>query len=117
MVVRQTVHMVVEGVEASCSRDSGLTHGSTEDVLSSPKHPYTKGLLSSTPSIERARDEALYQIPGAMPRPGSIPEGCPFAPRCDRVMDQCRAVRPELRSLSGDREAACYLFDEAGEIA
>ena len=91
--------------------------GSTEDVLSNPKHPYTKGLLSSTPSIERARDEALYQIPGAMPRPGSIPEGCPFAPRCDRVMDQCRAVRPELRSLSGDREAACYLFDEAGEIA
>lgn len=89
--------------------------GPTDQVLSEPNHPYTKGLLASTPSLERHRDEALYQIPGAMPRPGSIPVGCPFAPRCEHAMPKCSEARPALTPLTDERNVACFL--NAEEVA
>ena len=80
--------------------------GQVRDVLSRPIHPYTDGLIGSTP-LAAAGGKRLKQIPGAMPRLGSIPMGCAFNPRCERADDQCRAApRPALTAAQG--RAACW---------
>ena len=84
--------------------------GETQQVLTSPKHPYTSGLLSSTPSV--TRKEGLQQIPGAMPRLGAIPEGCAFHPRCRQSSERCTRQRPALQQQTADYAIACHLFAE-----
>ncbi len=80
--------------------------GPVADVIHRPRHPYTVGLMGSIPSIveERAR---LAQIDGTMPRPGAIPAGCAFHPRCPRVVARCARERPEL-APAGATAAACW---------
>ena len=73
-------------------------------------HPYTSGLMSSIPVIDRRQDR-LTQIDGAMPRLGAVPQGCAFNPRCAHVMDVCRRQRPDLMQ-AGDTRAACWLHAE-----
>lgn len=80
--------------------------GKTADVLKDPKHPYTKGLVASTPRIDaNSLLEKLFQIPGAMPDLDNIPEGCPFHPRCDFADAQCRKEQPPLFQ----NRSACWL--------
>ena len=62
--------------------------GPVRDVLGAPRHPYTKGLMASTPLAAR-RAARLHQIDGAMPRLDAIPEGCAFAPRCAHAQPVC----------------------------
>lgn len=80
--------------------------GKTANVLKDPKHPYTKGLVASTPRIDaNSLLEKLFQIPGAMPDLDNIPEGCPFHPRCDFADAQCRKEQPPLFQ----NRSACWL--------
>jgi peptide/nickel transport system ATP-binding protein len=81
--------------------------GPVRQIVQNPQHPYTAGLMGSIPTIGAAR-ERLAQIDGAMPRPGALPGGCAFHPRCTRAFDRCRAERPELLP-AGASEAACWL--------
>lgn len=83
--------------------------GPVQDVIHSPAHPYTHGLMGAIPAMNEDR-ERLLQIDGAMPRLTSIPPGCAFNPRCPRVMDRCRTDRPELLPAGATR-AACWLHD------
>jgi peptide/nickel transport system ATP-binding protein len=85
--------------------------GKVEQIIHSPTHPYTIGLMGSIPSMTSQR-ERLAQIDGAMPRLNAIPNGCAFNPRCTKIMDRCRIERPELRqtSVSGS-QAACWLIE------
>jgi len=83
--------------------------GPVQDVIHSPSHPYTHGLMGAIPAMNEDR-ERLLQIDGAMPRLNAIPPGCAFNPRCPRVMDRCRAHRPELL-MAGPTRAACWLHD------
>lgn len=78
--------------------------GSVRDVLTEPHHPYTHGLMASTPlaSVGKRR---LHQIPGSMPRLTQMPEGCAFHPRCPRAEDKCR--RPPAPAMI-DGRAACW---------
>jgi peptide/nickel transport system ATP-binding protein len=85
--------------------------GPVRDVVRSPRHPYTQGLMGAIPTA-MARSERLVQIPGSMPRLAAIPAGCAFHPRCARVFDRCRRERPE-RLAAGASEAACWLYAEA----
>ena len=86
--------------------------GNTDDVLSDPQHPYTKGLISSTPSIENGSvDATLFQIPGAMPRLDALPGGCAFHPRCNDMLPRCAIEKPAFTS---DR-VACWLFAEENQ--
>ncbi|WP_299831549.1 ABC transporter ATP-binding protein [uncultured Roseobacter sp.] len=79
--------------------------GPVRDVLTAPHHPYTDGLMGSTPLASRGKDR-LHQIPGAMPRLDALPEGCAFHPRCPYVQDACR-VSPGPRIEDGAGRAAC----------
>ena len=83
--------------------------GPVESVVRRPRHPYSSGLMGSIPTVE-ARHDRLPQIPGAMPRPGSVPTGCAFAPRCALARDLCRGERPELIA-GAETRAACWQYD------
>ncbi len=83
--------------------------GPVQDVIHSPAHPYTHGLMGAIPAMNEDR-ERLLQIDGAMPRLTAIPPGCAFNPRCPRVMGRCRSERPELLP-AGPASAACWLHD------
>ena len=81
--------------------------GETQSVLNSPQHPYTRGLIASTPSVEYGDiDTHLYQINGSMPRLDALPGGCAFHPRCEHATDRCKTTRPELLQ---DR-VSCWLY-------
>jgi peptide/nickel transport system ATP-binding protein len=81
--------------------------GSVRDVIHTPRHPYTSGLMGSIPRIAPKKGR-LVQIDGAMPRLSAIPAGCPFNPRCIRRFARCLTERPELLP-AGPSRAACWL--------
>ncbi len=81
--------------------------GPVHDVIHSPSHPYTVGLMGSIPAMDEDR-KRLLQIDGAMPRLNAIPKGCAFNPRCPQVVDRCRQERPDLL-VSGRTRAACWM--------
>lgn len=85
--------------------------GPVRDVLTAPEHPYTHGLMASTPLASQGKAR-LHQIPGAMPRLDSVPDGCAFNPRCAHATDKCRQ-NPAPRVEGG--HAACWhpLVEEA----
>ncbi len=86
--------------------------GATAAVLSDPRHPYTQGLIASTPSISESDiDTIMPQIPGAMPRLDDIPSGCAFHPRCPHCGARCRRERPGLIPAQTSRTVACWLYD------
>lgn len=85
--------------------------GPVRDIIQQAKHPYTTGLMGSIPSLTHEGDR-LVQIPGAMPRLSTMPTGCAFNPRCDRVFDKCRAERPDLIPV-GTHEVSCWLYDDS----
>jgi peptide/nickel transport system ATP-binding protein len=89
--------------------------GPVAAVVRRSKHPYSAGLMGSIPTVERRLDK-LPQIKGAMPRPGAVPKGCAFAPRCTYVRDLCRAERPELYATEETR-SACFQYDRRWEKA
>jgi peptide/nickel transport system ATP-binding protein len=74
-----------------------VEQGSVADVLSHPRHPYTRGLLDSVPSAN-SRGARLAQIPGMAPSPFELPAGCAFRARCGRASEVCREM-PEMRAI------------------
>ncbi len=83
-----------------------VEHGRVADLFARPRHPYTNGLLASTPRL-RGRRGRLPTIPGSVPPPDRRPPGCPFAPRCQRVLERCRSAMPGLAGDDGHL-AACW---------
>jgi oligopeptide transport system ATP-binding protein len=91
-----------------------MEEGPTEEVFARPVHPYTAGLLSAVPRIDR--DEgALRTIAGEPPDMSRLPAGCPFSPRCAIATERCAAVRPDLVTLGPGRRRACHA--EMREVA
>ncbi len=82
------------------------------DLTSSRVMPYTVGLLGSVPRLDAAQGSRLVPIPGAPPSMADLPPGCPFAPRCPMVIDDCLSTEPELVSVAPDHTAACIRTDD-----
>jgi peptide/nickel transport system ATP-binding protein len=76
------------------------------EIINRPRHPYTRALIASLPSLETRG--ALAGIPGLAPLLRDLPPGCAFHPRCPLAADRCRAERPLLRNTGG-AEVACHL--------
>ena len=86
--------------------------GSVADVFRDPRHPYSRALLDSIPSLDPAQRDLLRAVRGDVPSPLQRPPGCAFAPRCPTADATCRGASPALADLAapGDegRRAACY---------
>ena len=78
-----------------------VEEGPADEVFSHPRHPYTAALLAAMPS-RHAPGERLPAIPGALPSPLALPEGCRFASRCPRAMPACRAPGSDVRREARD---------------
>ena len=84
----------------------------TEELYATPKHPYTRALLSAVPKADPTlRDTAAAPI-GEVADPANPPPGCAFNPRCPFVIDRCRAERPALRDVGNGHMAACHRSEE-----
>jgi len=83
-----------------------VEHGPVSDILKRPRHPYTDGLLRSSPR-RAAKGTRLNAIPGLVPPPGKRGAGCSFAERCQFADERCRADSPPLVSLDS-RKLACW---------
>lgn len=81
--------------------------GTTSQVLRNPAHPYSRGLMASIPPMRHGGPD-LAQIDGAMPRPGQLPGGCSFHPRCPVAIPRCTRERPEL-ARAGEGQASCWI--------
>ncbi|KKB07505.1 ABC transporter ATP-binding protein [Devosia chinhatensis] len=81
--------------------------GTVNDLFYDPRHPYTLGLLHSTPHIAH-RSARLEPIKGLPPSLEHLPKGCSFNPRCDFCFDRCLEERPPLMPTEGGREKACF---------
>jgi len=77
-----------------------------------PKHPYTKGLLDSIPTLATDRRQRLSVIRGTVPHMLRLPKGCLFEPRCPFAMNVCRDLRPEIQRLDDGRVVRCHLYPE-----
>lgn len=87
-----------------------VEEGDTKSLFKNPQHPYTKGLIESVPDV-RTKKERLYSIPGNVPTPGSIKQGCHFAPRCSFATDRCREISPSLIEVGVNHKARCLLHE------
>jgi len=87
-----------------------VERGTVDEVLRSPKHPYTKALLASVPKIEAGGEREVIRLEGELPSPVEPPSGCHFHPRCPQAMAECRERYPENCSLSETRSVACWLY-------
>lgn len=79
-----------------------------DDLYGKPSHPYTIALLRSLPRVDGSREEKLATILGMPPDLVGLPAGCPFAPRCDYVTDQCWEANPVLEEVSPRHKVACW---------
>lgn len=83
-----------------------VEQGSVREILEFPRHPYTRGLMESTPS-RNVRGQAMKQIPGMAPLLSALPSGCAFRPRCPRATPVCEST-PAQTFLGGDRSLRCH---------
>ncbi len=81
--------------------------GQTGEVFSSPRHPYTRALLSAIPKLGRSKS-AHIKLKGEVPTPINLPSGCVFHGRCAHATEICAKVIPELRDTSGGVRVACH---------
>jgi oligopeptide/dipeptide ABC transporter ATP-binding protein len=81
--------------------------GDADALFADPGHPYTAGLLRSTPRVDEVT-ERLVSIEGAPPDLLRPPAGCPFAARCDHAHDRCTTEMPTLDTHEEGREVACW---------
>jgi oligopeptide/dipeptide ABC transporter ATP-binding protein len=80
--------------------------GPVKKVLSEPRHPYTRGLLAAVPRLDAPQGAHLCDIPGTVPSPDAMPEGCAFAPRCSAVQEVCTRDKPPCQT-DGDHQWRC----------
>jgi oligopeptide/dipeptide ABC transporter ATP-binding protein len=78
-----------------------VEEGPTHEVVSAPKHPYTKALISVVPKRDPRTTTEPQILRGETPNPIAIPPGCRFNPRCPIAIPECRTVDPELRTPAG----------------
>ncbi len=87
-----------------------------DELYERPQHPYTRALLRSLPRMDAEAGQPLEVIEGLPPDLLEMPAGCPFAPRCPFVRDQCRTERPPLLEIQPGHRVACWVDMETGAL-
>ncbi len=86
--------------------------GGVDDVLRSPKHPYTRALLSAVLSPRLVGQQEVIRLEGELPSPAKPPAGCHFHPRCRQASALCRDRYPKASALSPTHTVNCHLFSD-----
>jgi peptide/nickel transport system ATP-binding protein len=81
-------------------------------LFSSPRHPYTRALISAIPSLDPDDRGRAERLEGEIPSPANPPSGCAFHTRCPMARDRCRAEVPELRAMADGHQSACHFAEE-----
>ncbi len=90
-----------------------VEQGPVDAIFHAPRHPYTRALLRSIPSLAGATRTKLPVIAGALPHPFNRPSGCAFHPRCPDAMPRCSQAVPALMEEGERQRVACFLYGEA----
>ncbi len=86
-----------------------VEQGNVDDIFHDPKHPYTKALLQSIPSIDSVPKQKLPTISGSIPHPFNRPKGCPFHPRCvSSIAGRCDTEEPLLKPVGEGRTSQLF---------
>ncbi|MCM3117658.1 ABC transporter ATP-binding protein [Neobacillus sp. MER 74] len=93
-----------------------VEEGDVESIYENPKHPYTIGLIKSVPDVNQKIDK-LYSIPGNVPKPGSIKQGCAFAARCEFAMNRCFSENPPLLDSGQGQSVRCFLHETVEDVS
>lgn len=108
-------------VAETCERVIVMYGGKIQEVaevnelFAHPLHPYTNGLLASLPRPDKEKQGRLKAIKGMVPPIMNMPKGCKFCTRCDRVMEKCHTVEPELREVRPGHQVRCHLYNDNSE--
>ncbi|MFD0677772.1 MULTISPECIES: ABC transporter ATP-binding protein [unclassified Paenibacillus] len=110
MMITHDLGVVAEMCDRVVVMYSGkvVEEGDVITIFTNPKHPYTQGLMKSIPTLD-SEEKRLYSIKGNVPIPGSLRQGCSFAPRCEFAMDKCRQDAPQLEEVETGHYSRCWL--------
>lgn len=89
-----------------------VERGLVDEIMETPKHPYTQALLSSVPRIKPERDQHIIRLQGDLPSPAAPPSGCHFHPRCPKAMPICRESYPTSNAFSNTHTTHCFLYSQ-----
>ncbi len=114
-VIAETAHRVVVMYAGRKVEEAAVAA-----LFDAPRHPYTRGLLASVPTLDAVRGDVagerrLAEIPGVVPSLTGLPAGCAFAPRCGFADARCAASRPPFEEQRPGHWAACWHADASGE--
>jgi dipeptide transport system ATP-binding protein len=85
-----------------------VEYGTRDEIFGNPRHPYTRALLSATPTTDPAARQQRVRLIGELPSPLNPPAGCSFHPRCPHRYEPCDVARPPLRVPGSDLSVACH---------
>ncbi|WP_209124039.1 ABC transporter ATP-binding protein [Alkalihalobacillus sp. BA299] len=113
MLITHDLGVVAEMVDKVIVMYAGqvVEHTDVFTLFREPKHPYTKGLLDSTPKIHELKEE-LDSIEGTVPSPQDFPVGCRFQPRCKYATEKCVEEAPPLEEIAPGHKVRCWLHEE-----
>ncbi len=116
ILISHDLGVIAENVERMLVMYGGtvVERGPTREVFRAMAHPYTRGLFGARPRLGGDRAVPLATIAGTVPDIAELPAGCPFAERCPRVVDACRAGMPAELALGGGHAARCIRIGEGG---
>jgi peptide/nickel transport system ATP-binding protein len=114
LIITHDLGVVAEFADRALVMYAGrvVESAAVHDLYRERQMPYTVGLLGSVPRLDAAQGTRLVPIPGAPPSLVGLDPGCPFAPRCPLVIDECRTEEPELLAVGVDHRAACIRTDQ-----
>jgi oligopeptide/dipeptide ABC transporter ATP-binding protein len=111
LLITHDIGVIAENAERAAVMYAGriMETSRVSEVLETPKHPYTIGLLESLP---KRKGVPLKPIPGSVPRPEELPPGCKFSDRCGYMIPDCRKEEPALREITRGHFARCIRAEE-----
>ena len=117
LFITHSLGIVAENCDKVATMYAGeiVEYGTVAQVFGRPLHPYTEGLFGSLPDFD-AESKRLKPIPGLMPDPTKLPDGCFFSPRCPKATELCRRAHPEDSTADGHL-VKCHYADTARGIA
>ncbi|MDD4867608.1 MAG: ABC transporter ATP-binding protein, partial [Mycobacterium sp.] len=109
LIITHDLGVVAEFADRALVMYAGrvVESAAVSDLYRDRQMPYTVGLLGSVPRLDATQGARLVPIPGAPPPLTGLPPGCPFAPRCPLVIDECRTEEPALTLVAAGHRAAC----------